>query len=500
MFYPVIVRNLPSPSLGRYLIAVLAFLLSNTALAEDKGLFDIGKASVTESRRLPHPPAKLKGRTPVNLSACSSRVATQEVNVRGSETTSAFAELHTRLEALEAAAREKAVTKKGLWDIGIGGYGEFAFAYHDYGPDQTKKGGALSDNRLVFDTKRFTFGVKGEMDYDIEFEVEVEIEHGGTGSALELEFEEFGEFESEVERGGEVALEELYLEKKIGNWAVLAGRFNVAVGLLPKHHRPSEFLGSSRPESETTVIPAVWDEIGVEVHYSHPWFRATAQLVNGLDSTGFSSQRWIATGHQQRFELVRATDVAVVGRVDIQGVDGLEFGVSTYLSANTTNNRPKPDLKGLKAPIAIVSTHLLADIAPVRARASLVWGHLSNSAAISDRNSRLSNNLDVLRTSVAKQAISFWSEFGFDVFHHVKSVSDLHRLEPFVRVEYYDTMYRVNETVFDNPRFARTILSGGLGYTFHDSVVVKLDYSHRRLGSGALRNENTAALAAGFEF
>ena len=42
---------------------------------------------------------------------------------------------------------------------------------------------------------------------------EIEFEHGGTESAIEIEEEETGEYESEVERGGEVALEQFWLQK-----------------------------------------------------------------------------------------------------------------------------------------------------------------------------------------------------------------------------------------------------------------------------------------------
>ena len=42
---------------------------------------------------------------------------------------------------------------------------------------------------------------------------EIEFEHGGTESAVEIEEEETGEYESEVERGGEVALEQFWLQK-----------------------------------------------------------------------------------------------------------------------------------------------------------------------------------------------------------------------------------------------------------------------------------------------
>lgn len=42
---------------------------------------------------------------------------------------------------------------------------------------------------------------------------EIEFEHGGTESAIEIEEEETGEYESEIERGGEVALEQFWLQK-----------------------------------------------------------------------------------------------------------------------------------------------------------------------------------------------------------------------------------------------------------------------------------------------
>src|SRR5215475_11577129 len=45
----------------------------------------------------------------------------------------------------------------------------------------------------------------------LSFEAEVELEHGGTGASIEFDpFEEFGEFETEIEKGGEVVVEELH--------------------------------------------------------------------------------------------------------------------------------------------------------------------------------------------------------------------------------------------------------------------------------------------------
>lgn len=47
--------------------------------------------------------------------------------------------------------------------------------------------------------------------------MEIEFEHGGTESAVEIDADESGEYEAETERGGEVALEQFWLNKAF--WA-----------------------------------------------------------------------------------------------------------------------------------------------------------------------------------------------------------------------------------------------------------------------------------------
>ncbi|RKG69190.1 hypothetical protein D7V80_09630 [Corallococcus sp. CA054B] len=51
----------------------------------------------------------------------------------------------------------------------------------------------------------------------------------------------------------------------------------------------------------------------------------------------------MATGLQQRFELVRASDLAAVVRADVRRFEGFNFGVSAYYGG-TTRDRSKPDL------------------------------------------------------------------------------------------------------------------------------------------------------------
>ena len=76
-----------------------------------------------------------------------------------------------------------------------------------------------------------------ELSYDFtpqwQVELELEYEHGGTGVTLEYDgFEEFGEFESEIEAGGEVVVEKLQVRYQANkHLAVKMGRIFVPVGL-----------------------------------------------------------------------------------------------------------------------------------------------------------------------------------------------------------------------------------------------------------------------------
>jgi hypothetical protein len=73
-------------------------------------------------------------------------------------------------------------------------------------------------------------------------------------------------------------------------------------------------------------------------------------------------------------------------------------------------------------------------------------------------------------------------------------------IEPFARVDYYDTMVRVRDGLFDNPRFERTVITAGVAYTYREAITLKLDASHRRFGTSELNTENTIRFATGFVY
>ncbi|WP_052313081.1 hypothetical protein [Corallococcus coralloides] len=79
----------------------------------------------------------------------------------------------------------------------------------------------------------------------------------------------------------------------------------------------------------------------------------------------------------------------------------------------------------------------------------VMLGHLGNAGAVSARNARLSNLLDVLRTPVADNALSAWGELGYDIAPWL-GLDGNHRLEPYVRIDYMDSQFKPRPELFDN--------------------------------------------------
>ncbi|MCA9755972.1 MAG: hypothetical protein KDA27_09235 [Candidatus Eisenbacteria bacterium] len=378
-------------------------------------------------------------------------------------------------------------------------YGDVLYSRFDYGPDQRSgEFGAPDDSRATFDVPFFVVEVEHEFRDDLELEVEVEVEHGGTGSALELEYEEFGEYEVEVEKGGEVVIEQIHLTKSWSRaWNLRAGRFITAVGLLNRSHEPTDFLTTIRTEAEVSLIPTTWNETGIELFGRAGRFSYRAQVVNGLDSTGFDSKYFIVGGAQTRFEDVRATDLALVGRIDVAATRDVSVGGSAYWG-NTTGNRPKPDMEGIDAHLTLFDAHAQIARGPYHVRALYLRGDLENADLVSAKNGRLSSNLQVPRTPVAESAFGWYVEVGYDIAPLVGSEGDW-RLLPFVQLSGYDSMAEVPDGTFDVPRFDRSLLTVGAAYFPHENVVLKADWSHRTFGDDRINDEDTIRFDLGFK-
>ncbi len=375
----------------------------------------------------------------------------------------------------------------------VSGYGVINYAHFDWE--------LAPGRRAAVDIERFVVAPKYRVNDTIQFEAELEFEHGGTGSTMEFDrFEEFGEFEMEIEKGGEVIVEKLAAVFSLHPRLNLrVGHIIVPVGLVSKRHRPQHYFTTTRPESEAHLIPTVWHETGVEFFGKFRRLNYQAQVVTGLDSTGFSSRNWIVPGHQLRFETANAEAPAFVGRLDYSVREGTTFGISGYYG-ETAANRPKPDVD-FDAHVGIASLHGFYEVGAVKVRGMVLWGMLENAHRLSRVNRTLSNNLNVKRTPIGSSALGWYVEVGYDVLSALRDAkTDTPGLDVFARYDFYDTMASVKGIIFDNPRWERTTWTFGINYHVHTQLVFKGHYSLRRLATKDKNGENTFAAGLGFQY
>lgn len=140
----------------------------------------------------------------------------------------------------------------------FGGYGEMAASYMDYGLNRFTPSGSSRDKRGTISIPRFVLAFDYKFSPKWILGTEIEFEYGGTGMAKEIEYsDEGGEYETEVEKGGEVALEQFHITRLIHRtFNIRMGHMIVPVGLTNSQHEPIHFFGVYRPEGETTILPS----------------------------------------------------------------------------------------------------------------------------------------------------------------------------------------------------------------------------------------------------
>lgn len=379
----------------------------------------------------------------------------------------------------------------------FGGYGEILFQQMNYGPDRYKDpAGAPSDNRSYISIPRSVFSFEYKFRDDIVFSTELEIEYGGTGSAMELEYEEGGEYEMEMEKGGEIELEQFHITKRFSNaFNIRAGHMIVPIGLTNAHHEPIFFFGTTRPEGEATILPCTWHETGISILGYVSDFKYELMLVNGLDPNGFSSANWIQGGRQSIFETSVMTNPAVAARVEYSGIKNLRLSTSGYFG-NTAKNASKPQkMTGIKAPVSIISAdgqYLTNNFA---VRANVLYGNLGASKRVSQINKNVSKNTGFPRTPVAQNAVTYSIEGGYNILSFFNTTE---KLMPFVRYEYYNSAEKVEEGMSKMPINKRNIYTFGINYNLLPNMVVKADYSIRKIDGGNYNDENTFGLALAY--
>lgn len=393
----------------------------------------------------------------------------------------------------------------------VGGYGEMVGSFKDYKNNRFygSSEGNPKDHRNTISIPRAVVAFDYKFNSKWILGAEVEFEAGGVGTAYEIENSENGEYETEVEKGGEVALEQFHITRLIcPAFNVRVGHIILPIGLTNAHHEPINFFGTYRPEGETTIIPSTWHENGIEFFGTfgkgYGTFDYQAMVTAGLNACGFDRNNWIQGGKQGIFEEDNFTSPAYVVRLDYRGVPGLRIGGSFYYCANTAANSDKLTEYSFKAPMRIYTCDAQYKNEYVTARANFMWGNLTNSDLISAVNTKLSNKSPYTRVvPVAKKAVSYGAEAGVNVSAFFKG-NKCPVIYPFARYDYFNPQKECAGLYTADKRCEVSKWTVGVNWFALPNLVVKADYMTRQIGtnkifgSGKYNSENEFSIGVAF--
>lgn len=376
------------------------------------------------------------------------------------------------------------------------GYGQFDYRRFDFYENAQD---ATPEARGELDLRRVVLEPVVRISPRLRFVAEIEFEHGGTGTTVEYEPEEAGEFEIEVERGGEVILENAFLEylgAPTRRWRV--GEMTVPFGMVNRYHRPDQHFTIERSLAETALIPSTWHDIGVAYDLIAGRTQFTFMLVRALDSSLFTGYDFVAGGAAQRLESRRADDFALVLAAEHTFMPGAILGGALY-HGNSGGNRARANLQA-DAPLTLAEVHARWQRGPITLRGQFTYGRLEDAASITQANFNTFNagELGVSRTPVGSEAESFFVEAGYDFFAARAGRSD--SLVAFARYDAFDTHAGVATGITRNPRYDREAVTLGLNYSPSRELMFKAEFSRRENAGTTASEQDVFGLAVAFRF
>jgi len=362
-----------------------------------------------------------------------------------------------------------ATTPTGAWMLSaqerttVGGYGEIHYT-NPTGPNTP----------ATVDLKRFVVYLAHTFSDQLALRSELEVEDAKVAGG---------------EAGGEVSLEQVYLDYRLKDWLTLrTGLVLPPVGVINETHEPPTFNGVDRPAFDHDVIPTTWREIGVGAVGSIPAVAGLSYrlyLVNGLRAEGFSATEGIRAGRQEGREASFANP-SLTGRLE-WARPGLKLGGSFWYGGSA-NQDPALGSGAFAAPITLLSADARYDVGAFAFR-----GVVAN-IAVSDAQAINATYGD----SVGSRIAGGYVEAAYNVLAALAPAS-AQQLKAFVRHERYDTQADVPPGVTKQPSLARRITTFGLTYKPTWNTAFKGDYQLLRNAAGTGEYE-VLRLGVGYQF
>jgi hypothetical protein len=405
----------------------------------------------------------------------------------------------TSLSAQEAPAQGGRLT--------VGGYGEIALTRNFYS-DNVYRYSHPADYKNDpshgrFDVPHAVIYLGYDFGKDWTMQIEVEFEHIGTGAAVEKEYTEAGEWETEIEKGGEVALEQFWIQKSFApQFNVRLGHLVVPVGGLNNAHEPLNFFTVYRPEGEYTILPSTWHDTGISLWGRAGAWRYEALVIAGLDAFMYDRDNFVKHAAGSPYEFKVANKLGFAARIDNYSVRNLRLSLSGYYGQGMHNSYPHDmwntryaDVKGHTL-IGAFDFAYTGKYLTVRGNAD--WGFVSDASVISTvKRNMTSNNAPYRKTPVGRNACAAGIEAGYDILHLFRQRREAEpKLYLFGRYEYYDS-YMPDSDQPDYPYTDRHRIAVGLNWLPIPQIAVKCEYSHRFLQS-QYNNEPSVSIGVAY--
>ena len=405
------------------------------------------------------------------------------------------------------SAQEK--TDNALSRLSVGGYGEAVMSRNFYSQHFNRYRDPLTykDDKSHgrFDLPHVTLNLGYDFGRGWTMGMEIEFEHGGTESAVEIDADESGEYEAETEKGGEVALEQFWINKSFsdGRFNVKAGELIIPVGEINQHHLPNEFFSVYRSEGEAKLLPNTWHQVGLSLWGSLPQWRYETIFTSGLDAERFGHDCFVHYGATSPYEYKLANVYAGAARIDNYSVKGLRLSLSGYYGYTFRNTERKAGASydDCHGALAIGSFGFELNRWNLIVRGNATYANLSDAERITAFCNAYPKHTQQdgspsKHSPIGSSAYSFGGEAGYDVFSIFDALRQKQKLYVFGRYEDYNTYATGNKKVAYTYDHVKR-MSFGINYKPIPQIIVKAEWAKRYLDS-AYNDEPSISLGVMF--
>ena len=268
--------------------------------------------------------------------------------------------------------------------------------------------------------------------------------------------------EIEIEHADEVFLEFSYLDWLISECAnIRTGLMLMPMGIVNEMHEPTTYHGNMRPETERTIIPSTWREMGVGLHGAlGAGLEYKLYLVSGLNGAAFDSKG--IRGGRQKGSNFSFEDKGVVGRLDWAASNAIQLGTSAYYGGADQDPRGTVHINNVVAEAHGIFKFQNAELRALYAQSQINGANKAGTLA------------DV---TVPKTQNGYYVTAAYNLIPVLGS-EKFNALTPFVRYEQLNLQATVQSGAYDLS-LDTTEITSGLEFKPHSDVVYKLEYSHK---------------------